>query len=60
MDSEMANGSIDRHGVCQMLRVYGVGGNFLRAVQNFYEDSRARFNEGINVMEWFPVKVGLR
>ena len=31
----------------QMLRVYGVGGKLLKAVQSFY-------------VEWFPVNVGLR
>ena len=32
--------TIDRHGMCQMLRVYGVGGKLLKAVQSFYVDSK--------------------
>ena len=40
-----------------MLRVYGVGGKLLKAVESFYVDSMACGNE---VSEWFPVNVGLR
>ena len=32
---------IDRHGMEQMLRVYGVGEKLLNAVQSFYVDSSA-------------------
>ena len=32
---------IDQHGMWQMLRVYGVGGKLLKAVQSFYINSRA-------------------
>ena len=42
MDLEMAYDAIDRHGMWQMLRVYGVGGKLLKAVQSFYVDSRAQ------------------
>ena len=31
---------IDRKGMWEMLRVYGVGGKLLKAVQSFYVDSR--------------------
>ena len=41
MDLEKAYDTIDRHGMLQMLRVYGVGGKLLKAVQSFYVDSRA-------------------
>ena len=41
MDLEMAYDTIDRHGMWQMLRVYGVVGKLLKAVQSFYIDSRA-------------------
>ena len=41
MDLEKAYDTIDRQGMCQMLRVYGVGGKLLKAVQSFYVDSRA-------------------
>ena len=30
-----------RHGMWQMLRVHGVGGKLMKAVQSFYVDSRA-------------------
>ena len=52
--------TIDRHGMWQMLRVYGVGGKLLKAVQNFYVDSRAGVRVGNDVSEWFPINVGLR
>ena len=40
MDLEKGYDTIDRHGMWQMLRVYGVGGKLLKAVQSFYVDSR--------------------
>ena len=60
MDLEKAYDTIDRHGMWQMLRVYGVRGKLLKAVQSFYVDSRARVLVGNDVSEWFPVSVGLR
>ena len=39
MDLEKAYDAIDRHGMWQMLRVYGVGGKLLKAVQSLYVDS---------------------
>ena len=44
----------------QMLRVYGVGGKLLKAVQSSYVDSRACVWVGIEMREWFSVNVGLR
>ena len=41
MDLEKAYDTIDRYGLWQMLRVYGVGGKWLKAVQSFYVDSMA-------------------
>ena len=41
MDLEKAYASIDQHGMWQMLKVYGVGGKLLKAVQSFYKDSKA-------------------
>ena len=38
---ELGSNTIDRHGMKQMLRVYGAGGKLLKAVQSFYVDSRA-------------------
>ena len=60
MDLEKAYDTIDLHGMWQMLRVYGVLGKLLKAVQNFYVDSRACVRVGNDVSEWFPVNVGLR
>ena len=41
MDLEKAYDTIDRHGMWQMLRVYGVGGKLFKAVQSSHVDSRA-------------------
>ena len=41
MNSEKAYDTTDRHGMWHMLRLYGVMGNFLKALQSFYIDSRA-------------------
>ena len=41
VDLEKAFVNIDRHGMLQMLRVYGVGGKLLTAVQSFNVDCRA-------------------
>ena len=57
MDSEKAYDAIDRRGMWQMLRVYGVIGKLLKAVQSFYVDSRACVWVGNDVSEWFPVNV---
>ena len=40
IDFEKAYDTIDRHGMWQMLRVYGVGGKLLKAVRSFYVDSK--------------------
>ena len=60
MDLKKAYYTIDRHGMWQMLRVYGVGGKLLKTVQSFYVDSRACVRVGNDLSEWFPVNVGLR
>ena len=49
IDFEKAYGTIDRFGIWaiwQMLRVHGVRGKLLKAVQSFYVDSRACFRVG--------------
>ena len=48
------------HGICHMLRVSGVGGKLLKAVQSFYVDCRECVRIGLDVSEWFPVNVRLR
>ena len=48
MDLEKAY-TIDQHGMWQMLRVYGVGGKLLKAVQRLKADSRACVRVGMDV-----------
>ena len=60
MDLEKPYDTIDRHGMWQMLKVYGIKGKLLKAVHSFYVDSRACVRVGNDVSEWFPVNVGLR
>ena len=60
MDLEKVCDTIVQHSMWQMLRVYGVGGKLLKAVQSFFVDSRACVRVGNDVSEWFPVNVGLR
>ena len=48
------------HGMWQMLRVYGVGGKLLKALQSFYVDSTGAYPVGNDVSEWFPGNVGSR
>ena len=59
VDLSKAYDTIDHHGMWQMLRVYGIGGKLLKAVQSFYVDSRVCVRVE-NVSEWFLVNVGLR
>ena len=60
MDLEKAYDTIDRHGMWHMLRVHGVGGKLLKAVQSFYMNSRACVLMGNEASECFPGNVGLR
>ena len=60
MNLETAHDTIDRYGMWQMQRVYGVGGKLLKAVESFFTDSRACVRVGNDVREWSPVNVGLR
>ena len=48
---EQAYDTIDQDGMWQILRVYGVGGKLLKAVQNFYVASRASVQVGNDVNE---------
>ena len=52
--------TINRNGIWQILRVYGVGENLLKAEQSFFVDSRAWVRVGMDVSEWFSVNVSLR
>ena len=60
MDLKKASGTIDRHGMWQMLRLYGVGGKLLKALESFYKDSSSYVQVGNDVSEWFLVNFGLR
>ena len=44
IDLEKVYDTIDRYCMWQMLRVYGVGGNLLKAVQSFYVDIVGRMS----------------
>ena len=60
MDLEKAYDRVDRDSLWQILRLYGVGGELLKALQNFYVDSRACGKIRNKVSEWFSVNVGVR
>ena len=60
MDLEKAYDTINRYGMWPMVGVYGVGGIFLKAVQNFYVNCRANAWVGNDVSDWFLVNVVLR
>ena len=60
MDLEEANDRVDRDALCQVLRLYGVGGKLLKAVHSFYVDSRACARIGKEISEWFSVNIGVR
>ena len=60
MDLKKAYDTIYRHGMWQMLRLYGVGEKLLKAVQSFNKDSMMFVWVGNDMSEWFPVNVGLR
>ena len=57
MSLENAYDMIDLTGMWQMLKVYGVRGKLLKAVQSFYVDSKACVRVRNDVIEWFPVNV---
>ena len=59
VDFEKAYETIDRHGMWQMIRVYGVGGKLLKPVQSIYVYIRACVRVGMDVRELFPVNAGL-
>ena len=57
MDLEKGYDTIDRHCIWQMLRLYGVRGKLLKAVESSNADIMACFWEGMDVRKWFPVNV---
>ena len=60
MDLEKAYDRIDRDAMWKILRIYGVGGRLLVAIQSFYVNSRACVRVGSSESDWFGVVVGLR
>ena len=48
---------LNQHGMWQMLRVYGVVGKLLKAVQSFYVENRACVRVRNDASEWFSVNV---
>jgi len=60
MDLEKAYDRVDRKAVWEVLRMYGVGGNLLKAVKSFYDGSKACVRVENQMSDCFPVNVGLR
>merc|ERR1712002_206763 len=60
MDLEKANDRVDRDAMWKVLRMYGIDGNFLSAIQSLYEESEAMARVCRKEGDWFSVKVGLR
>ena len=50
---------VDRDVMCNVLRLYGIGGRLLRGVKSFYVGSKACVRVGNAMSEWFPVSVRL-
>ena len=51
---------VDRDGLWDVLRIYGIGGKLLRAVQSFYCTASAQVKVGDEVNVSFGVDVGVR
>ena len=60
MDLEKAYDRVDRNGMWEVLRQYGVSGKLLQAVKSLYVNSRACVRVGSEVSESFEVHTGLR
>ena len=59
MNLEKAYDRVDREALWIMLRLYGVGGNLLKAVQSFYVGSawfsvKVRLRQGCVMSQWLP------
>ena len=59
MDLEIAHDTINPDGMSKILRVVGVGGKLLKAVQSFYVNSIGPVRIGMDVSERFPINVEL-
>ena len=60
IDLEKAYDRVDRKGVWEVLKMYGIGGRTLGAVKSFYEGSKACVRVDNKESEMFEVNVGLR
>ena len=60
MDLEKAYDRVDRKALWDVMKIYGVGGKLLRAVQAFYENSRACVKVDGECSESFGINVGVR
>ena len=59
-DLEKGYERVDREGLRECLRMYGIGGRLLEAVKSFYKGSTAKKRVNGNCSESFEVSVGLR
>ncbi len=60
MDFEKAYDRVDRKGLWETLRVYGMGGQLLEGVRSFYENASASVGVNGELSESFMVEVGVR
>ncbi len=59
MDLEKAYARVDRKGLWDTLRVYGVGGQLLEGIRSFYENASASVRMNGELSESFKVEVGV-
>ncbi len=60
MDLEKAYERVDRKGLWDTLRVYGVGGQLCEGIRSCYEDASASVRVNGEFSESFKVEVGVR
>ncbi len=60
MDLEKAYDRVDRKGLWDTLRVYGVGGQLLKGIRSFYENASATVRMNGELSESFSVEMGVR
>ena len=60
MDLEKAYDRVDREGLWEVLRIYGVGGQLLNGMKAFYERVSACVKVDGETRESFEIKIGVR
>ncbi len=60
MNLEKAYDRVDRKGLWDILRVYGVGGQLLKGIRSFYENASASVRVNGELSKGFNVEVGVR